>query len=98
MQVPRVVIAIIIVIMIWSAYHHWLVINPQSGGGSVAPGVYDQLDDLGPMNQYLTGDMDDGQQVPDYYQSYGPPFRYPKYFNGPPYNYQTSDNFQPPYV
>lgn len=87
---------IAIIFGVWILYHGWLSIE-QSGGGSIAPGVYDQLDDVGGMDRYLIGDMDDGETSP-YYSSYGPPFFYPQYYNGPPYNYGPPDYYQAPYI
>lgn len=96
MDLLSIVYFVIIIIGTWFLYHMWLS-TEQTGGGSIAPGVFDQLDDKGPMDVYLTGDMDNNEISPNY-MSYGPPFFYPQYYNGPPYNYGAPDYFQAPFI
>ena len=95
MDIESIIIISIIIFGVFILYNGWLIYE-QSGGASIAPGVYDQLNNSGPMNTYLTGDYNKDEIIP-YYTSYGPPFFYPKYFNGPPYKYGSPYYYQAPF-
>lgn len=45
----------LIVLLLVIGFSGWLPLASQEGGGSIAPGVFDQLYDKGPMDLYLTG-------------------------------------------